>query len=267
MAAVVKGREKAYCLKKFGSWSRIETYESEGGTAPFFIYKQFVPGKAIMGNLIQLRGYQLVISFLPTYHDGRYEKVVSKIGPFSLLDYLESWLLSFVDCFQAEFVQEGSIVSCPISSVEKEPFDPRDVVLYPDDPLLMAKDAVDMLVHFGRHFLTDSDKPFLWTATIRLRMETGIYPMDAFVVSGPFEAQEEIPGWCVQFFQSLRAKASEVKNVECKITDEGIISESQHEFGRDDEYVLNARNDPEEEAREFFCEVIRDLIATCNVRI
>jgi hypothetical protein len=220
-----------------------------------------------MGILLQLRGFQLIMTFLPIYSDGGFSQDVFRVGPFRNRQSLKEWQASFVDCFQAEFEKEEEITECRISSSYIESYDPRQPAFYPLYPLLIAREVLDiMLESVFREYQDDSVGPFLWKALIRLEMKAGNFPLDTQVVCGPFSDREDIPSWCTPFIQSVRQRASQVRGVKLELLEESIVAESRYSFNEDEEYLLNANLDPTAAGQKFFSEVMQDLIAACNIK-
>jgi hypothetical protein len=219
-----------------------------------------------MGELIQLR-LQLVMLFKPIFFDGSYDEVEISFGPFANRQALKKWHLAFIGYFQEGFEQEPEIDECTIPSSDVQPYDPREVIFYPQDPWLAAQEALDlMLFCMPRAYEDDSAGPFLWRALARLTMQGYSLPVDIPAVSGPFRSTKDITAWCTQLNDAIKGKISHLGVVSFEFQCEEIVRECQHEFS-EEEYLFNAERDPTKEGEDFFSSLMRDMIATRNVRI
>ena len=236
---------------------------TEGGTALFSSYRD--TAEEIMGDLMQLRGLQLVIIFKPVFSDGSCEEVSYKTGPFPHFQSVRKWLLSFIDHFQLDFEQEKEIRECRIASSEAVSYDPRDVmVLHPMRPEFASQEALDLILAVAGDCQSNSIGPFLWKAIFQVEMDDGI-PLTTIAVSEPFAERGDIPRWCTPFLQYFQRQAK-AKNIQYELEYEEIIAKRRHNFGEDGEYLLDASLDPEKGARAFLGDILHSIIAASNVR-
>jgi hypothetical protein len=224
-----------------------------------------------MEDLIDIRGYQLVLTFVWTYKgSNKPDNEIFRFGSFRTKWGLRKWEARFLKYLERELEEEKDrIEECHLDREEIEIFDPNGTFFEPLTPELRAEEILDILLCWREEeFPEDAKGPFVWEGVIRLKMKKFRALVEMPVAIFPFDEVDQAMQWANKFVETLSSRKAPFGNVRLQILDEGIATEESHFFGDDefepDEYVLTSDLDPEEEGKKLFSLLMHDLIKQRN---
>jgi hypothetical protein len=222
-----------------------------------------------MEDLIDMRGYQLVLAFAWTFKESAEpDGEVFRFGPFRTEWGAEKWEGKFLWFFENELSLVDDRITCHLAWDDIEPFDPNGTFFHPQAPELEAEEILDIILSWrDEEFPEDTEGPFIWEGVIRLKIKKSRVFVEMPVVVFPFEDVDQAMQWANKFVAALSDRKAAFGSLRLQVLDEGIATEEAHFFDNDfesDEYVLTSELDPEEEAKNLFSLLMHDLIKQRN---
>ncbi|MDD5489401.1 MAG: hypothetical protein PHP25_01825 [Candidatus Moranbacteria bacterium] len=224
-----------------------------------------------MGDLVYLRGIQLVLVFLPIFESGQYDRLFIKVGPFWRENSLNAWKNRFLDAFEKKLEECEEISDCAKHADSLEAYDPSDLsVFQPKNPEAICEDIFEAMVFANsKEYLEGTVEYVFWEAIIRFDLQSPESFLETEVSFGPFESVDVLSAWWGRFTRGVRRQASRIKGVKFKTLKGGLARKRMGEFCECDEeegynYFDIKFLNPRQEGRVFCSEMVQDLVYIIN---
>jgi len=225
-----------------------------------------------MGDLLYLKGIQLVMVFLPIFPNGQYDQFAIKIGPFRNRSALDKWAEQYLDSFQRAIEKCKEIAECVKPKLEIETYNPDDIAVFsPKDPNVMCREILEVMVFTNsKEYLEANSGYIFWEAIVRFELCEPKSRIETEVCFGPFDNVNIMSAWWGKFIRGIHQQASRIRGVKFKALKGWQARKREEEFFSGEQEYINFADieflNPRVEGKIFCSEMVQDLIYDYNSR-